>query len=75
VQSRYEAALRLAGELQPYFEPATYYQKATRMKIWRVPVANLENPERFDDSARELWQVNDRRPMSEMSVKFERHRP
>jgi len=29
----------------------------TRMKIWRVPIANLENPERFEDGARELWQV------------------
>ena len=57
-QSRYEAAVRLAGELQPYFEAATYYRKATRMKIWRVPVANLEHPERFEDRARELWQVD-----------------
>ena len=58
MQSRYEAAVRLAGELQPYFEAATYYRKATRMKIWRVPVANLEHPERFEDRARELWQVD-----------------
>jgi len=47
----------LAGELQQYIEPAAYYQKATRMKIWRIPIANLENPERFEDRARELWQV------------------
>jgi len=47
----------LAGELQQYFDPATYYQKAARMKIWRIPVANLEHPERFEDRSREIWQV------------------
>ena len=39
------------------------------MKIWRVPIANLENPERFEDRARDLWQVS--RPFFLSTVRLE----
>ncbi|NPA72570.1 MAG: hypothetical protein GXO35_07045 [Gammaproteobacteria bacterium] len=54
LQTKYEQGMQLASQFEPYFEPFYYYRKAKDMIIWRVPLANLENPER---TGREIWKI------------------
>ncbi|KAK2165438.1 hypothetical protein LSH36_50g03009 [Paralvinella palmiformis] len=57
LKTKYEMGMRLAGQFEPYFEPFYYYQKAQDMTIWRVPLMNLENPDRVSDTGREMWKI------------------
>ena len=43
-----------------------FYDYAKEMKIWRVPEAHLDTPEKYSDRGREYWQVWNREvPISE----------
>ena len=53
----YLTVLRKASRLQKYLAPKEFYLKASKMKIWKVPVPNLETPEKYSDRGREYWKV------------------
>ncbi len=53
----YLTVLRKASRLQKYLAPKEFYLKASKMRIWKVPVPNLETPEKYSDQGREYWKV------------------
>ena len=53
----YMEALRRASQLQNYLDENAFYDESAKMKIWRLPTPNMENPERFNDIGREHWKV------------------
>ena len=57
LQVYYELALKAVNHLEIYFEPNIFYPKASKMKIWRVPLPNFEKPREIHDNAREFWKV------------------
>ena len=57
VERAYGTALQKAATLEAYLAEQTFYSKSERMNIWGIPVANLENPERFTLEGREHWKV------------------
>jgi len=60
LQSSYEQSLKRALQLDPYVEDgvlSSWHPKVERMKIWRIPTANLEFPQNIQDKAREFWNV------------------
>ena len=57
LQSFYDSMMLKALNLDAYLEPHTFYLKASKMKIWRLPMPNLEKPKEIHDQAREFWKV------------------
>ena len=57
LQTQYVTSMQLASQFEPYFEPFFYYNTAKDMTIWRIPISNLENPERYDAVGREVWNI------------------
>ena len=53
-------ALKWAAQMSFYIEENHFYDAAAKMTLWKLPKANLENPDQMEDSGRELWQIWDR---------------
>lgn len=57
LQTYYEAAMEQASVLEVFFETSGFYQRTSRMRIWRIPIPNFEKPKEIQDNAREFWKV------------------
>lgn len=58
-ESAYLKAMQTAASLQTYVS-AEYYDKASKMQIWKKTEPNLDNPTEFSDASREIWRFWDR---------------
>ncbi|ELT92340.1 hypothetical protein CAPTEDRAFT_191217 [Capitella teleta] len=57
LQLHYKTGFKRAAELEKYITEHSFYDKASKMDIWRIPTPNLESPDRFNDKAQEFWTV------------------
>lgn len=60
LKSSYKEVLLWAAEWSLYIDSNHLYDSASRMKLWKLPKANLENPAQREDEGRELWKIWDR---------------
>ncbi len=57
LQTAYEQAFLQVSAFEPHMDPHTFYIESKTMTIWRIPIPNMENPDRHNDRAREYWKV------------------
>lgn len=57
LQIHYKNAFKRAAHLERYIGDHAFYNKAGKMVIWKIPMPNLDSPERHLDMSREYWKV------------------
>ena len=57
LSKHYYDGLSQAGRLENHKKAGYFYEKGRTMNIWQLPVADLENPEKYSLQGQEVWKI------------------